>query len=784
MMAKKERIVLLDAHSIIHRAYHALPGLSNSKGEPTGALYGLLLMFISIVKELKPDYIIAAYDLPQKTKRHEIFKDYKAGRKKADEDLVEQLKKSRDLLQKLAVPILDAPGYEADDILGTLAKKLKDKYDIIIASGDLDMLQLVDDKKVRVFTLKRGVKDTILYDEEAVKQKYGFGPEFVVDYKALRGDPSDNIPGVKGIGEKTATELIKTYGHLEDIYNALENNEEEFLKHFKERVAKLLKEGKEEAFFSKTLASIDTSAPIETPELEPWKDKIDLEEALKALYELEFRTLISRFEELFKDEFHESIEFEKVDTNSMEFKEVAVALWLVRSDIVDPSLDDIYSFAGVRRWEEAKKIIFKVLKERKQEFVFEYIEKPLIPVVDKLNNTGIKLDTKALEKLSKDYHKKLEKLKKEIFELAGEEFNVNSPLQLSKVLFDKLGIKPASSKKTGTGRPSTQESELEKIKDKHPIIEKVLAYRELQKLLSTYIDNLPKLVHEDGRLYTRFIQTGTSTGRMASQNPNLQNIPIKSELGRAVRDAFVAEKDYRLVSFDYSQIELRIAAILSGDEKLIQAFKEGKDIHASVASEIFEVPIDKVDYEMRRRAKVVNFGILYGMGANSLRQNLGLESTKEAREFLEKYFEKYKTLAKWIDKTKAEAARKGYTETLFGRRRYFEGINSDIQYIRAQAERMAINAPIQGTQADIIKIAMHKIDKMLTDKFKEEQMQKARLVLQIHDELIYEIRKELLDELIPKIKEIMENVLDKEKSKGVPIVVDVAKGKSWGQMEK
>ena len=781
-MTKKERVVLLDAHSIIHRAYHALPGLSNSRGEPTGALYGLLLMFISIVKELKPDYIIAAYDLPQKTKRHEIFKDYKAGRKKADEDLVEQLKKSRDLLQKLAIPILDAPGYEADDILGTLASKLKDKYDIIIASGDLDMLQLVDDKKVRVFTLKRGVKDTILYDEEAVKQKYGFGPEFVVDYKALRGDPSDNIPGVKGIGEKTATELIKAYGHLEDIYKALESNEEEFLKHFKERVAKLLKEGKEEAFFSKALASIDTSAPVEPPELEPWKEKVDLEIALKALYELEFRTLISRFEELFKDEFHENIDFEEVDTNSMEFKEVAVALWLVRSDIVDPSLDDIYSFAGVRKWKEAKKIIFKVLKERKQEFVFEHIEKPLISVVDKLNNTGIKLDVKVLEKLSKDYHKKLEKLKKEIFALAGEEFNVNSPLQLSKILFDKLGIKPASSKKTLTGRPSTQESELEKIKDKHPIIEKVLSYRELQKLLSTYIDNLPKLVRNDGRLYARFIQTGTSTGRMASQNPNLQNIPIKTDLGRAVRDAFVAEKGYILISFDYSQIELRIAAILSGDEKLIKAFKEGKDIHASVASEIFEVPIDKVDYEMRRRAKVVNFGILYGMGANSLRQNLGLESSKEAREFLEKYFEKYKTLAKWIDKTKAEAARKGYTETLFGRRRYFEGINSDIQYIRAQAERMAINAPIQGTQADIIKIAMHKIDKMLTDKFKEEQMQKARLVLQIHDELIYEVKENLADELIPKIKNIMENVLDKEKSKGVPIVVDVAKGKSWGKM--
>ncbi len=783
MSSKKEKVILLDAHSIIHRAYHALPDFINSKGEPTGALYGLVSMLISIIKELKPDYIVAAYDLPKKTKRHEIYEDYKAGRKKAEKDLIEQLEKSKEVLKAFSIPIISKESYEADDVLGSLAEHLKDKYNVIIASGDLDMLQLVDDKKVRVFTLKRGIKDTVLYDEDSVKQRFGFEPKYVVDYKALRGDPSDNIPGVKGIGEKTATLLIQKFGHIENIYNLLHKNEAAFKEvGFKDRVIKLLKEGEDSAFFSKALAKIFTDLDIKIDLNKHWKDSLDLQKALQTLNNLEFRSLIPRFEALFENANKANELSVKIDTDSMEFKETSIALWLVRSDIIDPKLEDIFAFAGVEDWQKAKKIIFDTLKKRKLEFVFNHIEKPLIPVVDKLNATGIKLDLKVLSDLSKDYHSKLNKIQKQIWELAGEEFNINSPLQLSRILFEKLKIKAKGHKKTASGRPSTQESELEKIKSEHPIIELVLKYRELSKLLNTYIDNLPKMVKEDGRLYTRFVQAGTTTGRMASQNPNLQNIPIKTELGKAIRKAFVAESGFLLASFDYSQIELRIAAILSGDEKLIQAFKEGKDIHASVASEVFEVPIDKVDYEMRRRAKVINFGILYGMGVNALKQNLGHDvSTKEAREFLNKYFEKYKGLAKWIDKIKAEAARKGYTETLFGRRRYFEGIHSDIQYIRAAAERMAINAPIQGTQADIIKMAMHKIDKLLREKY-ENHMQKARLVLQIHDELIYEIKEEELETLSGEIKSIMENILDKSKSKGVPIVVDFKAGESWDNL--
>ncbi len=780
MKTMKKRLLLLDAHSIIHRAYHALPDFSDSKGRPTGALFGLVSMLIAIIKEFNPDYIVAAYDMPHKTKRHEIYEGYKAGRKKSDPALKEQLKSSRDLLDKLAVDRIELLGYEADDIIGTLAEKYKKDYEIIIASGDLDMLQLVDDKKVRVFTLKRGIKDTILYDEDAVKVRYSFGPEYIVDYKALRGDPSDNIPGVKGVGEKIATELILKFGHLEDIYKALKNDEKKFAdKGFKARVIKLLKDSEDEAFFSKTLASIDLKAPIDF-ELhnKEWKDKVDLQKALRALHELDFRALSSRFEDLFSSVDTKTTKQDTdIDINTIEYKETAIALWIVRSDIIDPKPKDIFAFAGTKDFKEAKKVIFETLKKRELTFVYEKIEKPLIPVIDKLNATGIKLDSACLKKLSKDYHKKLGKIKEEIFKMAGEEFNLNSPIQLAKVLFDKMGIKAASNKKTASGLPSTQESELLKIKNKHDIIAKILEYRELQKLLSTYIDNLPKMIAGDGRLHTRFVQAGTSTGRLASQNPNLQNIPIRTYLGRAIRDAFVAEDGFVLASFDYSQIELRIAAILSGDKKLTEAFKSGLDIHSAVASEVFETPIESLDPEMRRKAKVINFGILYGMGVNALKVNLGVESIKEARAFLDKYFEKYNELAKWIDKTKAEAARKGYTKTLFGRRRYFEGIHSDLSYIRAAAERMAINAPIQGTQADIIKMAMHKIDKKLI-----ELKSSARLVLQIHDELIYEIQGEELEKLKMEIKKIMESILPEKESVGVPIIVDFKSGKTWGDM--
>ncbi len=778
----KPHLMLIDAHSVIHRAYHALPDFSNSKGEPTGALYGLVSMLISAISDIKPDYIVAAYDMPQKTHRHEIFEDYKAGRKKTDQELIWQLKKSKELLNSMAIQICQAPGFEADDIIGTLVQKKKKNFNITIMSGDLDMLQLVENKKVRVFTAKRSIKDTIIYDEDAIKNRYGFGPEFIVDFKALKGDPSDNISGVKGIGDKTATELIQKIGHLEDIYKTLDNDKEKItILGFKERIIRLLDEGKEDAFFSKTLVSIRFDAPCDMQFSEKWKKSLDLDKLGKIFSDLEFRTLLPRLKKLISQEsLVKKEKTENVDISSIEFKELALALWLVRSDITNPDLEDIYSFSGVRNFNEARKIIFKTLHDRKLDIVYEKIEKPIIPVIDRMNRTGIRLDVKYLNKLSKTYHLELEKLKQKIWNLAKKEFNINSPKQLAEVLFNSLKIKPASSKRTTSGLPSTQEQELVKLKTQHPIVEIILQYRELQKLLSTYIDNLPKMISDGGRLHTHFIQSGTTTGRLSSQNPNLQNIPIKTKLGRNVRKGFVSDKNYSLVSFDYSQIELKVAAILSRDEKMIKIFKNGKDVHSAVASEIFDVPEKDVTYEMRRQAKVINFGILYGMGVNALRQNLGDNtSIKEAKDFLKKYFNKYLGLAKWIDKTKAEAARKGYTETLFGRRRYFDGINSEMQYMRAAAERMAINAPIQGTQADIIKLAMQKVDKLIKKKY---NLDSVRLVLQIHDELIYEIKDNIIDTSIKDIKKTMEEILDAKTANGVPITVDVSHGKNWGEL--
>jgi DNA polymerase-1 len=381
--------------------------------------------------------------------------------------------------------------------------------------------------------------------------------------------------------------------------------------------------------------------------------------------------------------------------------------------------------------------------------------------------------------LSTKYHKELDKLQKEIWKHAKEEFNINSPRQLGVILFEKLGLKVKGMKKTAGGVQSTRESELDKLKDLHPVVPCILQYRELQKLLSTYIDTLPTLLEQDSRLHTTFIQTGSTTGRMASHNPNLQNIPIKTELGRNIRKAFIAEKGFKLVAFDYSQIELRLAAILSQDEKLVSIFKSGRDVHTEVASQVFKVPADKVDKEMRRRAKIINFGILYGMGVNALRANLG-STREEAQHFYNDYFATFTGLAHYLDKVKAEAARNGYIETLFGRRRYFEGIKSKLPYIRAQAERMAINAPIQGTGADIVKIAMIRINELLEKKGLTKDV---HMLLQVHDELIFEIKNDLIDGLLDEIQNVMENILTTDQSKGVPIVSHRAVGTTWGDME-
>lgn len=786
----KQRLVLLDAHAILHRAYHALPDFSSNKGEPTGALYGLTAMLMKIIQELNPDYMVACYDLPEPTFRHDVYDEYKAGRAKTDNELVAQIERSRDIFEAFNIPIYEKAGYEADDILGTIVEQTKKEKDleVIIASGDMDTLQLVDKKRVQVYTLRKGINDTILYDEKGVIDRFGFAPKYLPDYKGFRGDPSDNIIGIVGIGEKTASTLIQTFGSVEDIYTKLKKGHAPFEKAgIKPRIIGLLEENEEEALFSKMLALIRRDVPISFSLSENgWRESINVEKALALFEELSFRTLANRFKALFEAKDSKDVELKK-DNEAQEvdkklLKETAVLLWVLRSNMTNPTLEDILQFTRTNDLSKAHKNIYAQIKKEKLESVYEEIEKPLIPITEQMQRKGILVDVDYLKKLSKEYHKELSKIEKQIYKHAGEKFNISSPKQLGDILFEKMGLIVKNQKKTSTGQKSTKESELLKMKELHPIINDILSYRELRKLLSTYIDNLPLMVGKDGRIHAEFLQTGTTTGRMASQNPNLQNIPIKTELGHRIRNAFVAEKGYQLLACDYSQIDLRSAALLSGDEKLTQIFKEGGDVHSAVASEVFGVPREQVDYEMRRRAKVINFGIIYGMGVNALRQSLGSDTTTraQAQQFYNDYFKQFSTLARYLDRVKAHAARTGHTETYFGRKRYFEGIRSSVPFIRAAAERMAINAPIQGTSADIIKRATVDIDVYLK---KQKLENDVRLLLQIHDELIFEIRKDKIKDVAPEIKRIMESVLSDKDTNGIIFTTQMSVGDNWGELK-
>lgn len=790
---ERKRLILLDAHAIIHRAYHALPDFTSPKGEPTGALYGLSSMLLRIIQDLEPDYIAACYDLPGPTVRHEAYAEYKGTRAKLEDALTHQLTTSRRVFEAFQIPIYERAGFEADDMLGTIVEMLaKDKgTEVIIASGDMDALQLVDDGKVKVYTLKKGLNDTILYDAKAVENRYGFPPDLIPDYKGLRGDPSDNIKGVPGIGEKTATDLIKGFGGIDDIYKALKKKgaDEVFIeKGIKPRIVNLLREHEEDARFSKSLATIRRDAPIafQLPD-SVWKEHPDLGQARALFDELGFRTLKPRLDAIIGNDEDEGEEegddeeaVETVPIPPQRYREAQVMLWLLHSDFTNPTLDDILAYAEARDFDTAYAYLEKELeKAGRVKSVWNDIEKPLVPVLMKMEERGVKIDEKELGTLKKKYETELAAIGKRIYEAAGKEFNISSPKQLGEVLFDDLGLLAKGQKKTATGQRSTRESELEKIRELHPIVDDILEYREVQKLLSTYIDAIGPLLDDDDRLHTEFIQTGTTTGRMAAANPNIQNIPIRTERGKKVRCAFIAEKGYELVSLDYSQIELRLAAILSGDEKLCAIFRSGRDVHTEVAAQVFNVPADQVDTEMRRRAKAINFGILYGMGVNSLRSSLGT-TIGEAHKFYDDYFATFTTLSEYLEKTKGFARKHGYTETLFGRRRQFPEMKSPLPYVRAQAERMAINAPLQGTQADIIKLAMVRATKMLEDLDADND---ARLLLQVHDELVYEIKTERVAELSKIIKDIMESVLPVSETNGVPVIASAKAGKSWGEMQ-
>ncbi len=789
---KKPLLLLLDAHAIIHRAYHALPNFATRDGLPTGAIFGFASMVVKIIADFKPDHIIACYDLPGKTFRHEAYDDYKGTRAKTDDTLTSQFDATRELCSVLGIPIYDVPGFEADDMLGTISYQLQNvAVDVIIVSGDMDTLQLVDGKRVQVFTLKKGMNDTVLYDEQAVRERFGFGPERIPDYKGLRGDPSDNIPGIKGIGEKAAEQVLSVFESIEKCYEALEQNNTELLEKsgLTARVLQLLREGKESAEFSKVLATIRRDAPITftLPE-QSWREHVDTKALQEFFIRYEFRGLRDRMSNLLGSE---SGEFTSQSAEKKEIKEhdeqavleTTLALWLLDSDYKEADMDDILEYTHKETFQDGRQNIFMELESKVElHKVFEHIELPLVPIVSRMEQAGIRIDPIFFESLTQEYRLVLSQLEKQIHQYAGKEFNLRSPKQLSEILFETLSISTKGIKKSAkTGVYTTNADALEKLQGVHPVIDLVIQYRELDKLLGTYLEVLPRLVGVDGRLHPRFIQNGTTTGRFSSKDPNVQNIPTRTNIGRRIREGFVADEGYEFISFDYSQIELRCLAMLSNDQALIEIFKEGRDIHTAVASLIGGVPDEQVDRELRRKAKIVNFGILYGMGVTSLHKQMGGER-KEAQLFHQGFFEQFPQATDFLESTKEHARKYGYTTTLFGRRRQFKDINAKIPFIRATAERMALNAPIQGTSADMIKLAMIAVDGYLSGGVSSD----IRLVLQIHDEIIYEIKKDKVESFINDVLPLMEQVLGDSYlgyQSPVPLVVHTSHGTSWGDLK-
>jgi len=751
-------LVLLDVHAILHRAYHALPDFTTKSGVPTGGLYGLTSMLIKLANELKPDYLAACYDLPEPTFRKVAYADYKAGRKPTDSALVEQIEHSRELFQALGIPIYEHAGFEADDMIGTIVEQGKAHKDvkIIIASGDLDTLQLVKGKQVQVYTFKKGLNDTILYDETAVGERFGFAPTLLPDWKGLRGDPSDNIIGITGIGEKTATKLVSTFGSLEKIYTQLKKDEKVFKEAgMKDRVLNLLREGEEEAIFSKTLAVIRRDAPIQysLPE-KVWRDNVDRLTLDNLLDAWEFRTMKERLDKVLNPKLEDEGVGDEPRVESS--REAKITSWLLGKEV--------------------QAVDLVALRELGLEKVYQEIELPLLPILDGAHKRGITVDTPYLKKLAKEVRAEIVTLEKKIAKaVGGGDFNLNSPKQLAEILFDKLQIPVKGLKKTAGGARSTRESELLKLADRHPVVKDILLYREKQKALSTYIEALPRLADSNGVLHTTFDQTGAATGRLSSRDPNLQNIPTtSSELGQKIRQSFIARPRHKFVALDYAQIEMRVLAGLSGDEVLIKLFQADVDIHRGVAARVFGVKEEAVTDDMRRQAKVINFGIIYGMGVNALRANLGTDR-ETAAEFHRRYFETFPRIKNYFDEVIGRARRDGYTTTHFGRRRSLPLLLSPLPRARAEAERQASNAPVQGTAADLIKLAMIKAESALRA---DDLRSSVHLLLTIHDELLYEVEEGVAEKALPVLRGAMETVTPWP----CPLKVKITTGSNWAEL--
>ena len=899
-MAKRQKLAVIDAHALIHRAYHALPLMSSPDGIPTNAVYGFTSMLLKMVATIKPTHVIAAFDMKGPTFRHEKYAEYKAHRKATPDDLIAQFDIVREVVRAFGIPILEKEGYEADDIIGTIVKTVHEKISIVVITGDADTLQLVNNT-TSVFMPKKGIADTILYTPELVREKYGFDPIHIPDYKGLAGDNSDNIPGVAGIGDKTAKDLIGTYGALESIFENIDA--------LSPRAQKLLRGHDQDAFFSRDLAIIHQEVPV----------NVDIEQAVFGDYKekdirdvfqkLGFRTLLSRLpknefsfqptlamssgkkielpdgyalveglaeqqklqkilcsadivafdtetdglggrispiigmsfairnkagvmnawyvpvstQELasWKDFFEDSsikktghnlkYDIEVLMQSDIEMKGIVfdsmLASYLLRPGMRNHGMDDlaqeklsytpipITDLIGIGKAQKSMKdvplvelaryaaedadvslrlyeVFVKEIRDEKLSDVLQDIELPLIEILAHIETTGIAIDTNVLKVLDKKVTQKIGTLEQQIWSQAGKQFNVGSPKQLRDILFQTLNLPTTGIKKTQSGY-STAADELEKLMGTHPIIELLSEYRELSKLKNTYLDALPPLIDEKtGRIYATFNQTVAATGRLSSTNPNLQNIPIRSDVGQEIRGAFIAREEFVLVKADYSQLELRIAAHIAQDKKMLQAFRDGEDIHRSTAAWVFSVPVDAVSDTMRRQAKTLNFGVLYGMGAQSFARTAHV-SVEEARSFIDRYQVQYRGITTCIEKTINDAVTHGYVETLFGRKRYIPEIQSSNPAIRASAERAAFNFPIQGTEADIIKKAMITLYARIHEAFST-----SSIVLTVHDELVCEVPREEAIQFAHEMKAIMENIITLD----APLVADIGLGENWGDI--
>jgi len=752
-MAKDSEVktlVLVDGHALVHRAYHALPPLSTGQGELVNAVFGFTSILLKVLKDLQPDYIAATFDLAAPTFRHEEFAEYKATRVKAPDELYAQIKRVKDVLAAFNIPVFEKEGFEADDVIGTLAKQASRKVKVLIVTGDLDTLQLVNDK-VNIFTLKKGIKDTVVYDAAAVRERFGgLAPEQMNDYKGLKGDPSDNIPGVPGVGEKTAIELLKEYKSLENLYKQIEKTKTPAKN---TKLFDKLLEFKEQAFFSKYLATIKQDVPIKLDLAAAQTQDFDKQKVIALFKELGFFSLVSRLPG----------EAEKPAVEKKETGKEPLTLFDNEARVENKTEKDA-SREIAERIEQAlsQGILSKKIYET---------EKALAPIILAMQQNGIKIDVSYLKKLSGEFGNKLKELESKIYKLSGVQFNINSPQQLSDILFNKLNLQIKGLKKTPGKVISTAASELNKLRGEHEIVDLILEYRELAKLKNTYIDALPELVDDRSRLHTTFDQLGTTTGRLSSKNPNLQNIPNKTDLGREIRRAFVAESGFKLLSADYSQIELRVVAHLAKDKEMIAAFKSGKDIHSATAAEILNIDADKVPAEARRLAKVLNFGVIYGMGSHGFSQAAGVEVAR-AKEFIKKYFTEFSGVANYLENSKKQAAQNGFVQTLFGRKRCIPQINSSAWNLRQGAERMAVNMPVQGTAADLLKMAMVRL---ANSQWLREN---SKMLLQVHDELVFEVTDDKVKKSALEIKNIMENAYQLS----VPIIVDLKVGDNWGEM--